>query len=336
MQVHGFSVAKPQVQYSGNTQVKNSLGYAASAPRFGLKGPDLFHHPNLQFKMVLGEHIMRDHKGELHPTPKLVEIAAKAMLDDSLDEPRALILTNIADFFHKFDYRDGSESWQKVQAFQDELTDAMWEKIRQEKFPQATEHDFLHYRYTLEDGYSKAHLIPRPSEASEHTRARKYPLLRHAPFISDDDIFQIFSIGPHDNVEGGSLKLVDFPQMMRDKNLQFKDVFYDEKNEIRVCYSVKSRYLGKELAPYTYELKVQPRGENPRPDIPIVISNNQKLASGHGWIEPSSLNMVDGIHQYKMYRTSVKPKRDSAYWKSRNPFPYHNVWLVTGHPPKDE
>ncbi|MBX2861140.1 MAG: hypothetical protein KTR14_07890 [Vampirovibrio sp.] len=309
--------------------------YEPATTRFGLKGPELHSHPNFNFKLLLGEHITRDHTGGLHPTAKLIEKTAKTILSDGLDEPRALVLTNITDFFHKFDYKDGSDSWQKIHAFQNELTDGVWNKVRKERFPQASDHDFLSYRYTVEDGYSKHHLIPRPSDASELTRHLRYPFIRHAPHISDDDMFYTLSFGPHKNVEGGSFKVVDFVQFMKDKNLSFKDVFYDEKNEVRVCYSMKSRYLGKELTPYTHEVKIQPRGNNPRPQVPIIIMNNQKLASGYGWVEPSSLHMVEGIHQYKTYRTSVKPKRDSAYWKSRNQFPYHNVWLVTGHPPEE-
>ncbi|MBX2860083.1 MAG: hypothetical protein KTR14_02530 [Vampirovibrio sp.] len=300
-------------------------------PRFGLKGDALKNHPNYHRKLVLGEDVVISKVHTLLPTDKLIQEVADVVLKDGLQDPRALVITNITDFFDKFDYTEGSRDFETVRAFQRKLFDEAWVRIKKARYSNTTEKDFSSVYVEFEDGPRNRKGNPNPEDpAFMKTPKIKFPLFRTYHFDSDDVLVGL-SYGPIREVKGGNLKFFDFEQFMKDKKLTFRELFHPFLTEVASTHFLRGDFMDEVIDPY--EFQVQTKGKT-KTIVPIIFFNNQSVIHGPSPTIPNSTEFVEGIHKRLLYRTSIKPNRLSQYWQLTDPVPFHVNYYHTNKRPK--
>ncbi|MBX2860082.1 MAG: hypothetical protein KTR14_02525 [Vampirovibrio sp.] len=292
--------------------------------------------------------------GRILPTNKLIQEVADVVLKDSLNDPRALVITNITDFFDDFDYSEGSKDFETVRQFQKDLFAAAWKKIKAKNYPGATDHDFIFSHYEHHD-QARKYGRGRSTLLNPELRGVKklfFPNPKQ-PFIDADDILIGVSYGPIYEVAGGHLNLFDFEQMMKDTGQKFHDVFYIKTNEAfhaylpyhRVLESIRDEYevhlptRGKYRAkrPYDeFDPSVPELNKKTTPAVPIVFLNNQSLAYGVTPTVPDSESFLPGKHKFVLFRSGVKPYRRSSFWYKKAPYPFHTNWWYSGKKPMEK
>ncbi|MBX2860084.1 MAG: hypothetical protein KTR14_02535 [Vampirovibrio sp.] len=308
-----------------------------TTPRFGLKGKALKEHPNFYRQLRLGEDVVRGQSGNLAPTQKLIQDVANVVLKDTIADPRALVITNITDFFNDFDYSVNSKDFEKVHTFQRDLFDAAWEIIQEKRYPGSSKKDFIFPQFSYEDGkvkegqkvYRTARLVNKDYETQKTSRH----VMPKQPHMDADDVLIGNSYGPIRNISGGNLTLFDYEHMMHDKKMAFHELFHINLTDLRHLYSLFPHQVDRNRSKYEVTVDTKKHGV---PYVPLVFINNQNMAYGITPTHPDTSAYEDGMHKYLTYRVSAKPDRRTEYWQAKAPIPFHINWWFTGQKPVEK
>ena len=288
-----------------------------------MSDPSLEQHPAFRRELRLNEDVELDSRGWLLPKPRLVQEVADVILNEDLRAPGALVIGNITDFFDSFDYREGSEDFEKVRNFQKTLFNAAWEHARTSMYPDTGPEDFLVYAYTVRDSANRER---KPTEGSFYLEEREFDIKTpKRPHLDADDHLLGIAYGPITNVTGGELLLVDFARFLKDQQRHLSEFFYPCMDGIHHSYYLRASKESLDLIKGSYSVQIKTSFAEESPDVtrvPMVFWNNRRHAHWPLAIHPSQEDFVDGVHRRHFFRTAVTPRRERAYWQQRDPFPY--------------
>ncbi|MBX2860184.1 MAG: hypothetical protein KTR14_03050 [Vampirovibrio sp.] len=302
-----------------------------SVPRFGLKGEALKSHPAYNYQLQEGRDLLIDAQGDIRPTEALIDLVTQNVSETTLDKPRAIVLTGITNHINNFEYKQGSAGFQKIHAFQDKLFDAVWQNVHQSHYPKTRREDFLIHKVNVEHSRTQ-HEERQPVNAPESIRSVKYPV-PHVPHLPADDAFDAISIGPVSGIKGGNFRLMDFTQYLTDKGFKFREVFHHLSSAQTDGWLVRPEHQGDKLDPYLVDIPV--KDKHGKPEVPLLFVNGRKIAQALGPTEPLAQDFRSRHHQLLLYRSSVRPKRQSSHWQQVQPFAYHDFWHQTNRPPDE-
>ncbi|MBX2861141.1 MAG: hypothetical protein KTR14_07895 [Vampirovibrio sp.] len=305
-----------------------------SAPRFGLKDAALKQHPNFNYELTLGQHLTKDAQGALHPTQRLIQDVANLYLEAGENDPKALVIPDVAKFVDDFDYTEGSKSFETIHAFQRELMEKAWQTVRNTRFPKSEAEDFLTFHYLNKEGVQER--PPggvRPDEWTlNNITQRKNRFSRQ--FQLGADVAMIgWTYGPIKGVQTQSLQLLDVSHALKDNQKSFKQMFQHTLEPHKAGHYLRdSVYDPAKLAPYTVDVPLKAlNGKNP--PVPMVIMNGAKMAFKPPATNPDPVDYQDDRNQMMFYASLIKLNRGRSFWKETEKIPYLDYWYHTGKEP---
>ncbi|MBX2861142.1 MAG: hypothetical protein KTR14_07900 [Vampirovibrio sp.] len=315
-----------------------------TSTRFGLKGDALKNHPFSNYKLELGKHLTKDAQGKLHPTQQLIEDVASLYLQAGNNDPKAIVIPDIARFIDNFEYKEGSKGFETAYAFQKELIDKAWEHVRKTRFPKASEKDFstMHYiQDEREDFPAESHkFAPYGGRIDEWPQDPPRTKTTVKPYrklgVGADNALLAYTLGPARNIEVENFKIMDFPHLLKDKHIPFHQAFQHMlRTRVAGHFLRETVEQNSDMNDYTLEvpLSASMDGEKP-PTVPMVIMNGYKMAHKPAATVPDVSDFLPGQHQMAYQLSLARINRRSDFWQDTEKVPFLNYWYHTGKEPK--